>query len=391
MALASFDIKNRSELYFASQAAGTTVFPWGVYSIAKCTAGSSGQKLVRQAIVGSKPSQSLSFGLVFRNQSHQLVMTGTASVAGDALLGLSGAAVGHLNEYSSPVRLPIRGQIQSIAEPRLPRLRLNFLEGQIQTFSSMLGKAAFQETADSNQIVGVGGAEGLTNALNAVGGNATQVYIAGDAILTSPIVRREKPLTLVVTGSIRVKNGGELDGLITVIAGKTISVDSGARIEHALLYANNSIVVKRGAKITSQLISPTITLEQNAYAVYPSAVVSLSDGHSAHQRITISSGAKVEGFVALIDKDGEDALYTHIIDIQPTAQIVGAVYCNTAITLDGNVFGSVFTTDFYFYQAPTKYLGWLRSGVIDRSKLPSGYLLPVGFGDEPNLDILEWL
>jgi hypothetical protein len=59
--------------------------------------------------------------------------------------------------------------------------------------------------------------------------------------------------------------------------------------------------------------------------------------------------------------------------------------------LDGRVIGTVMTKDFFFYQAPTKYSGWLRTGSINRKILPQGFLMPVGFSSNPQLDVLEWL
>jgi hypothetical protein len=51
----------------------------------------------------------------------------------------------------------------------------------------------------------------------------------------------------------------------------------------------------------------------------------------------------------------------------------------------------VMTNDFYFYEQPTQYYGWLRSGRIDRSALPAGFLVPPGFSEKVHLEVLDWL
>ncbi len=91
----------------------------------------------------------------------------------------------------------------------------------------------------------------------------------------------------------------------------------------------------------------------------------------------------VQRTIKMTDDDG--------IVLENGASITGAVYCGEKMTLDGTVVGTVITNDFYFYQSPTRYYGWLRSGTIDRRALPKGYMMPIGLSSDKQLAVIDWL
>jgi hypothetical protein len=111
---------------------------------------------------------------------------------------------------------------------------------------------------------------------------------------------------------------------------------------------------------------------------------------SVSQGIVIKEQARVEGFVGMIMK-GNIIHPEPVVVVSSGATVTGAIYSDGKITLDGTVLGSVLTHDFYFYEAPTTYLGWLRGGIIDRVNLPKGFLAPIGFCSTFHLDVLDWL
>jgi hypothetical protein len=110
----------------------------------------------------------------------------------------------------------------------------------------------------------------------------------------------------------------------------------------------------------------------------------------ATQSISIGAAASVEGFIALAVPDvGHQNQPTLVIP--SSVRVVGCVLSTGRSTLDGTVIGTVLTRDFEFYEAPTQYLGWLRSGRIDRTALPPSFLLPPGLSGTIHLDVLDWL
>ena len=53
--------------------------------------------------------------------------------------------------------------------------------------------------------------------------------------------------------------------------------------------------------------------------------------------------------------------------------------------------GSAVATDLFFYEPPTSYFGWMRSGSINRVGLPKGLLIAPTFEGKHPLSVLEWL
>jgi hypothetical protein len=144
-----------------------------------------------------------------------------------------------------------------------------------------------------------------------------------------------------------------------------------------------------GALLTSvQLISPRIVLETGCQASYPSLALSipLESVSAASQMLHVASGASFEGFTAMASAKGDD-----VLALDSGSRVTGAVFSNARLTLDGGLVGSALAYDLYFYEAPTSYFGWKRSGTIDRPKLPGGFLIAPIYMGKQELSILEWL
>jgi cytoskeletal protein CcmA (bactofilin family) len=179
--------------------------------------------------------------------------------------------------------------------------------------------------------------------------------------------------------------------LVSLFATQEIIVSGWANIEHAILMSGKSIELKPGSTILGQVLSPLVKVDSGAVAKYPSAIISFPvDSVGERQKIEILGGAHVEGLVALVGTSPSSP-QDNIVEIQPRAVIIGAAYSENRMTLDGTVIGTVFTKDFYFYEAPTQYLGWVRNGVIDRSALAPSFLVPAQFPGADQMDVLDWL
>ena len=179
-----------------------------------------------------------------------------------------------------------------------------------------------------------------------------------------------------------------MEGPLSVICEDSIFVGPEASLHHVVLYSRKAICVE-GARLSStQLLAPRISIDSATVATYPSAFVSLAPGGAALQRqsIDLKRGSQLEGFVYLDSPLGDD-----LVTVEALARVTGAIYSTARLTLDGTVEGSVVVGDLYFYEAPTMHLGWLRSGKIDRTALPEGFLVPSVFAGTPSFGILEWL
>jgi hypothetical protein len=179
--------------------------------------------------------------------------------------------------------------------------------------------------------------------------------------------------------------------LVCVYSTKDLRVAAAAITEHAILISGERTELEPGSQTLGQIIAPVVEVDSGAVAAYPSAVVSIPDGGGVVvQRIRIHGGARVEGFVGLAGNTGAP-LRDEVIEIDRGATVIGATCSDNRTTLEGTVIGSVLTRDFYFYETPTQFVGWIRNGVVDRGSLPSCFLLPMMFSGTSRLGVLDWL
>jgi len=364
--------------------AETQMFPWGVYIAVVSEGRFRAFKTTRTALIADRPSSVFDNALFFGNGSHQVIFTGASSVEGTVVVGKPGVAIGNLRNFTTPVSVPISGTIEKTDNPQLPILDFPLFAEQLKCFNG-----GFSTNEHSIIRFNPSGSLPLSKIIN---DSTREVVVAGNYALNDSISRRTVPLSVYVAGNIDIQKGTKVHGLVEIIASNAISIEQGIAIDDVILSARDSIVVQKGVTISGQFIAPTINVYNGSTLKYPSFLFStlLNNNDSIPQGIYFGANVTVEGFVALDSKQANPQSEPLII-VYPSASIIGAVYSNTKMTLDGSVKGTVLTRDFYFYEEPTKYLGWLRSGTITRSKLPQGFFIPPGFSDNVKLDVLDWL
>jgi len=367
-----------------SSVARVDVQPWGVFQFVRSEGTSMRAKSTRFALAGSRPSNAFQQALVFGNPSHQVVFAGTSSITGNVLVGQPGVTTGSLRNVRTPPRIPITGTIMKEPSPTIPQSQTDQVRVEISTCKALLDGSA------SPGLILVPGSNGTVQ-LESIPDSTASVRIGGNVTLGGNVARREHPLRIAVNGRATLGAGVSLRGLVCLSSSQEMYVSGGANMEHAILVSRKSIQLETGSVVLGQLISPIIEIDSGSTAKYPSAILSFPvDSMRQVQRIRVHSGARVEGLVALAGT-GPSSLQENIVEIEPGAVIVGASYSENRTTLDGTVIGSVFTKDFYFYQPPTQYLGWIRSGIINRTALPPGYLVPLLFTTASQMDVMDWL
>jgi cytoskeletal protein CcmA (bactofilin family) len=367
------------------------LFPWGAFLAVRSEGKCSSLKTTRVAIIADHPSTAFDNALILANASHQLLLAGTASIEGDVVVGRPGATVGNLKDYTSPVSLQIRGRIKKEEIPGLPAFDPPQLRQQLSLFHQLITIQESRLFPDSADVVRQS-SQGKIAPSTLITGRTKQVLIDGDCAISDTMIRREQPLVIAVTGNVTIGRHARVRGLVSLVSSSHIVVEAGVSLDQAILCAKDSITLEEGVHLSGQLIAPFIRLRKGAVLTYPSLLLStpLSLSDSSFQGIVLDADTKVEGSVilhaSLVIPPDEP-----LIVLAPLATVIGAVYSNSRVSLDGTVIGTVMTRNFYFYMAPTTYLGWLRSGHINRAKLPEGFLVPPGLVEEPHCGVLDWL
>ncbi len=393
------ELKLRSDLPLIGQAiersydlsdgekAKVTLEWWGFYLYVHSIGSFRRINETRFALVGQTPTERFKNSLIFSNKSHQLVLTGSTHIKGDVMVGSAGVSIGTLANYPTPRIIPIEGKVK-----RDPKINIqNFdLTKQNDYYDALLSGTIPQ----SVEHVGVQYLQSESQLLissRIIKSETKYFSVKGNAIIDSVLIRREDPLYIVVDGEVTFGASVHIDGIVCIASSQSIRISRGMHIDGSILYSRKEIIVEPEAILTAQIIAPSIQIETGAKMLYPSALISYikKDNNGQQKGIKIKNSAQVEGTIIIgaEDKTNNDVF----LSIESSAKISGFIISNTSITLDGSIDGCVQTKDFYFYESPTTYLGWLRSARIDREALPQSALMTVGIDTLSQLQVIDWL
>ncbi len=398
-AAAAKKIGNEGLSYSDGTDATVDVWSWGVYRLVLSRGTCSKTVSSRSALLGQRQAGLFKDALVYFNPQHQLVFAGEVQVVGDVQAGAFGATLGVLEDTKSLPGFPVTGEIStdaSFAGFELPELLM-----QINAFDSLLKAAGDNDLAAGGEdaIIQLSTCDNLGEI---AGDKSTLIVLEGNQDFSGKVVRQGHPLRILVLGSVNISAGAAIYGPVQVLSTGPMTISSDIHIEYPILYSQKSIETLASCECKAQLISPNITIGRNSKLDYPSALVSWitpdsiisgedTTGKSEPRALTLLEGAVVEGAV-LMNPRANPLKDPDLIVITPASRIIGSVYCGEKITFDGKLTGTVITNDFYFYESPTKYFGWIRNGLIDREHLPAACLTPVGLvEDDAAFRVLDWI
>lgn len=382
MMLAGPDIGRQDFRFGDGSMARVNATKWGMYRLVRSEGVSGKSHATRIALAANLPPSVFQHALVYGNGDHPLVFAGSSSIRGSVVVGQFGVTTGSLLNLPSPQRMPVSGIVIREVSPSIPQLVIERAQEEIAVCWSLLNSAV---TATASTV------SNRTLQLDLIPDSLERVMVSGNAVLAGTIVRRDRPLRLAVNGEVTLDASASVRGLVCLYASKGLIVSGRSVTEHAILISGKRIELEPGSQALGQIISPVVDIDSGASAKYPSIVLSIPMGPAGElQRISIRSGARVEGFVAL-STGGGPPIQENTIEIDRGATVIGATLSDSRTTLDGTVVGSVLTKEFYFYEAPTQYLGWIRSGVIDRQNLPPSFLVPMVFSGATRSEVLDWL
>jgi hypothetical protein len=372
-----------------SSSASIRTIPWGLLKLAVVEGASGRMRSTRVALLGAVPPSSYRNAICFSGSSRQLIMTGTTAVAGDVVVGPMGVAVGALPGAARPPRLPVAGNVVRNAQVSSPALDGELLERSFAPFVAFL--EGNLPTGIERAPIGdsTGSSHGISDSTECLVWN-------GGSVFALSVSRHSKPLRVYVLGSLSFASNAAVEGAVAFYVSGSVQIETGARIDNAVIMSGDSIVVESGVNMRGQLIAPRVLVKTNSTFAYPSVICSYEFIGAGKQSLELSAGCRCEGMVCFIR--GANAPQSNSHDVQNLAlvdrdaTVVGALYANGPVTLDGTVIGSAIVRDLYFYEAPTSYFGWLRSARIDRHKLPEGYVVPQAFGDRNGKgEVVTWM
>jgi hypothetical protein len=362
--------------------------PWGMFYRVESVGQSLGAHHELCALLGAATEGDLSQALLYAHRSHQLVLTGDVKIRGDVTTGNSGITIGTLRDYSTPLQLPVEGQVQTIKGVKLPPLRSAPLERHL---SVLRGYLIDSLRADEGRVM-LHGSQDIRLLPESINDDVHSIVLDVSTTTQGDFPDRTKDLTVIVQGDLTLHSSTRMRGNYCLVATGPITVDPGARIEGGIIISLKTILIRAGSDLSVQCVAPVIKVEENSRLRYPSVLYAMDPSGVDTTALTldVKPGSVVEGMLALsTTRDGE--LSSNLLRIHRGARVTGVVYSTTRIESDGDIMGSVLTNDFYFYEEPTTYLGWLKRGSIDRVNLPAWYSAPIGVGEgEVPMTVVQW-
>ena len=362
-------------------------FRWGLFYGVTSRGMSHRCETTNSILVASALPHGDSVALAISNLQHGLVFAGSAKIVGNVVTGPMGVSTGSLRNFLSPKSLPLAGRKITV-KTSFSTLDTSWLSGHVAFTKTLISRVRRSRANPDDSASGVMKCVGVLD-LKDIGDSIREVYCYGSILILDSIMRRGPPLFIVALGAVSFAKNVYVSGPVSICSSDSICLSPGVACINCILTSEKSITLLPGCKVISQLFAPRLKLSGNTLAAYPSAAVSVSfvDTSGAGQSVEMQDGASVEGFV-MMHRGSSTAMNDAVISLSPGATVVGGVYSDAYLTMDGVVDGYVRTFDLYFYDSPTTYVGWLRQGSINRNNLPNGFLGPIG---EQGLDPFEML
>lgn len=177
---------------------------------------------------------------------------------------------------------------------------------------------------------------------------------------------------------VELDKGEQLDnksfkGNIVIKSVDTLYINNSTKLEDAIVQAPK-IVIRNGFEGRAQFVaSNEIFVENKAVLKYPSSIAVLSGKSLYQKKITISENSKVYGGV-VIDAATFDEKEDNKVFIEEGALIVGNLYCNGKLQLQGKVMGTVHAHKLELETKSGKYENVLLNTSIDALNLPKGFI-----------------
>ncbi|WP_421774274.1 pilus assembly PilX N-terminal domain-containing protein [Gracilimonas sp.] len=355
--------------------------PFGGFLDVESIAEVRGKEKKIRVLAGALKTDLFEYGVVLGDTSSVLMLTGSTQLKGGILTGQIGTRTTDFKGVSFSGRL--EGEQTQQSGPLLPNFNTNFIQNQEELINNSFQKGLWNSFDSSYNGLGNSNAEAEDT-----------LFFDGNVSWSSrDSISFPKDVTIAVNGNMTL-NGNYYFGAFTkLLVRDTLRVGGSISGEHVLMYAGQSLQVGGGAQLSAQALSGgEIIIRDNAYLNYPSMIYTDQELSPDRQEIIIDirDNAKVDGTVVYPVSTTNFTSGLFRVRVSDQAVVRGGIYTLGQTELEGTVLGSVLTQQFYFYESPSSYINWLKDAEIDFSGRPENYVVPLGFSEHPEYQILDW-
>jgi hypothetical protein len=330
-----------------------------------------------RALLGQKPTEAFQNAVVC-GSDYPLVVAGRNRIVGDVLAGMAGMETGYIAGRGFEGSRQVEGKVLKTSLPRMPDFKGILLD---KYFTGVGNPAAQPGNMDVFYIPSRPDESLFIEHRNQC------LAASGDVVIEDVGSGKpfKGPVTVRSSGNIFIKGVSRFSGYVEFVAAKSIFIEGRADLHRVLLSAGQHVDISGSSRIEGQIMAvDSITVRGRSTLEYPSVLY-------CRNGIFIRDGAFMAGTViqqnpSVPVRGGGSPL----IRIHRGAKVTGAVYGANRVWLEGTVWGTACAGLFYLFQAPTAYNNYLMDATIDRMQRPDSFLLPLQFGEKPDLDVLFW-
>lgn len=208
--------------------------------------------------------------------------------------------------------------------------------------------------------------------------------------------KNDNTIIINVEGKVKFNDGIIFKKHLEIYSDSLIVIGKNCYLENVILFSKGPIFIDDGSMFKNvQLFSRDSIFIRDSQFNYPSIIcLNIDDTDSANQdNAIVIENSIINGSVLLMTKTSGLSSNRTKIKIDEKSKVHGIVYSENNLELIGEVFGTVFTYNFWYYKEPTEYINWLINVKVNREKLEQWFLIPPIFSNQGKYQILkeEWI
>lgn len=328
---------------------------WGVYEVISSISTVGPFMRVRSALIGTKKLSMEPYALWLKDINRPLTLVGNSILEGICYLPKSG-------------------------------IRRGYIDGKAFTNQKLIDG----ETKTSNNQLPPYNTE-VINQLRLGLQNSFSIPIITENLLSDTLHRSFKESTLLIHCPKIVENI-YLKGNIILYSDDEITFTKGTRLENVIVFARK-ITIDDHSKIKAQIVaSDSIIVGESCNLEFPSILLTVKKNiHSSSPKIIIGKRSTLGGLVFM--EGTENPFYPASFTLSENSTIIGSVWVDGNVELNGNIDGSITCDRFILKTSNSIYENHLLNSNIRQSLLSKHYVYPIVYTHAINKhrDVATWL
>lgn len=384
----SFTDRIERLMLFGKDSAAVSVSGWGGFLQMTCTGVHQREKASIRVLLGERPPEDFQNAVICGDSRYPLVVYGKNRIIGDVVVGMEGVKTGWVNSRGFEGGILVDGKTIKTKDPRMPYFNNAFFDAAVKKYNNWLLYPAGESTVQTKGNLDSGTLNRFRGKRLIFDGNLIINDLGADTAAPGPIV-------IQCSGNMEIRGNSCMGKRIEFIAGGKIRIQDRADLYDVILYAHDGIDVSGQCRIEGQLLTEgEISVRDQVVLSYPSVLYCRVEkiDQTFNGQILIEDQATIYGSIILntdenAKKFGRDST---LVRLSPGSTVTGMVYCKHYVWAGGTIFGTAAAGAFYVYDSPTQCINYLRDAVIDRTRLPERFLMPLFFSERPEYGILKW-